>query len=83
MVESRDNTNWNFDRGPHNMIGGFSLSSGFNTALPIGFRPVPRGTPPSRQDASDFSVGQRHQIVVGRAVANRGKALGVDRPVDR
>ena len=39
------NTNWNFDRGPHNMIGGFSLSAGFNTALAIGHRPVPRGTP--------------------------------------
>jgi gluconate 2-dehydrogenase alpha chain len=39
------NSNWNFDRGPQGYIGGFSLSSGFNTALPIGHRPVPRGTP--------------------------------------
>jgi len=39
------NSNWAHDRGPHGYIGGFSLSSGFNTALPIGHRPVPRGTP--------------------------------------
>jgi gluconate 2-dehydrogenase alpha chain len=38
------NTNWNFDRGQQGWIGGYTLSSGFNTALPIGYRPVPRGT---------------------------------------
>jgi gluconate 2-dehydrogenase alpha chain len=39
------NSNWNFDRGSHGWIGGYTLASGFNTALPIGYRPVPRGTP--------------------------------------
>ncbi|AMN39474.1 GMC family oxidoreductase [Rhodoplanes sp. Z2-YC6860] len=39
------NINWAFDRGPHNFIGGYNVAGGFNTALPIGFRPVPRGTP--------------------------------------
>ena len=39
------NINWNFDRGPHGFIGGYNVAGGFNTALPIGFRPVPRGTP--------------------------------------
>ena len=39
------NINWNFDRGPHGYVGGFNIAGGFNTALPIGFRPVPRGTP--------------------------------------
>jgi gluconate 2-dehydrogenase alpha chain len=40
------NTNWDFDRAPHGFVGGYTIGSGFNTALPIGHRPVPRGTPP-------------------------------------
>jgi gluconate 2-dehydrogenase alpha chain len=39
------NINWDFDRAPHGFVGGYSMGSGFNTALPIGYRPVPRGTP--------------------------------------
>jgi gluconate 2-dehydrogenase alpha chain len=39
------NINWQFDRGPHGFVGGYNVGSGFNTALPIGYRPVPRGTP--------------------------------------
>ena len=39
------NTNWNFDRAKHGFIGGYNVGAGFNTALPIGYRPVPRGTP--------------------------------------
>ena len=39
------NINWAFDRGPHNFVGGYNVSGGFNTVLPIGYRPVPSGTP--------------------------------------
>ena len=39
------NSNWDFDRGPHGFVGGHIVASGFSTALPIGYRPVPRGTP--------------------------------------
>jgi gluconate 2-dehydrogenase alpha chain len=39
------NINWAFDRGPHGFVGGYNVAGGFNTALPIGYRPVPRGTP--------------------------------------
>jgi gluconate 2-dehydrogenase alpha chain len=39
------NINLSFDRGPHGFIGGYNVGSGFNSALPIGYRPVPRGTP--------------------------------------
>jgi gluconate 2-dehydrogenase alpha chain len=39
------NINWGFDRGPHGFVGAYNVGSGFNTALPIGYRPVPRGTP--------------------------------------
>ena len=27
------NSNWGFDRGPHNFIGGYNVSGGFNTVL--------------------------------------------------
>jgi len=39
------NINWGFDRGPHGFVGGYNVAGGFNSALPIGYRPVPRGTP--------------------------------------
>jgi gluconate 2-dehydrogenase alpha chain len=39
------NINWGFDRGPHGFVGAYNVGSGFNTALPIGYRPVPSGTP--------------------------------------
>jgi gluconate 2-dehydrogenase alpha chain len=39
------NIDWNFDRSKHGFIGGYTIGAGFNTVLPIGYRPVPRGTP--------------------------------------
>ena len=39
------NLNDAFDRGPFGFVGGYSIGAGFNTALPIDHRPVPRGTP--------------------------------------
>ena len=39
------NINWDFNRGKHGFVGGYTLGSGFNTALPISYRPLPRGTP--------------------------------------
>ena len=39
------NTNWAFDRAPLDFVGGYNVSGGFNTPLPIGYRPVPSGTP--------------------------------------
>jgi gluconate 2-dehydrogenase alpha chain len=39
------NQNWDFDRGKPGYVGGFIVAGGFNTALPIGYRPVPSGTP--------------------------------------
>ena len=37
--------NWNFDRTQGGFVGGYIVSAGHNTALPIGNRPVPSGTP--------------------------------------
>ncbi len=39
------NINLDFDRGPHGFVGGYNVGAGFNTPLPIGYRPVPSGTP--------------------------------------
>ena len=39
------NADWNFDRAPGGFVGGYIVSAGMNTALPIGYRPVPSGTP--------------------------------------
>ncbi len=35
------NINWAFDRAPHNFVGAYNVAGGFNTVLPIGYRPVP------------------------------------------
>ena len=41
------NANWEHDRSKHGgYVGGFIVAGAFNTALPIGYRPVPSGTPP-------------------------------------
>src|SRR5476649_19540 len=39
------NANREFDRGKAGFVGGYIVAAGFNTALPIGYRPVPSGTP--------------------------------------
>ena len=39
------NANMEFDRGKEGFLGGYTVAAGFNTTLPIGFRPVPIGTP--------------------------------------
>src|SRR2546427_566794 len=39
------NLNWDFDRGRHGFVGGDTIGAGFNFALPLGYRPVPSGTP--------------------------------------
>ena len=39
------NINWAFDRAPHGFVGGYVIGAGFNTVLPIGYRPGPSGTP--------------------------------------
>jgi len=39
------NTNWEFDRRPHNYIGGSTIAAGGSNGRPIGYRPLPAGTP--------------------------------------
>jgi gluconate 2-dehydrogenase alpha chain len=37
--------NVDFDRGPHGFLGGFTIGAGIFNGRPIGYRPVPPGTP--------------------------------------
>ena len=37
--------NWNFDRSGPGFVGGYIVSAGNNTSLPIGYHPTPGGTP--------------------------------------
>ncbi len=39
------NTNWEFDRRPHNYIGGSTIAAGGSNGRPIEYRPLPAGTP--------------------------------------
>ena len=76
------NTNWNFDRGPMGSLGGFTLSAGFNTALPIGSRPVPRGTPPWgtawKAATAKWYQGAMNINSSGSVMANRYNCFDLD-----
>jgi gluconate 2-dehydrogenase alpha chain len=39
------NVNWDFDRGPYGFVGGYNIGAGYTSPLPIGYHPVPHGTP--------------------------------------
>src|SRR5258706_10650641 len=39
------NTNWDFDRAKYGYVGGANISGGMTGGRPIGYRPVPAGTP--------------------------------------
>src|SRR5262245_26473662 len=39
------NLNWDFDRGKHGFVGGYTIGGGMTHGRPITFRPVPQGTP--------------------------------------
>jgi gluconate 2-dehydrogenase alpha chain len=44
-VAADDYNSDNFDHGPHGFVGGASITSAHTNARPIGYRPVPPGTP--------------------------------------
>lgn len=45
MMMDDFHANWDFDRGPHGFIGGYTVGAGLSNGRPIGFRPTPPGTP--------------------------------------
>ncbi len=76
------NVNWGFDRGPHGFVGAYNVSGGFNTALPIGYRPVPPGTPRwgsewKRATAKWYQTAMNISAA-GTVMANRSNYLDLD-----
>jgi len=45
MMMDDYHSNWDFDRGPHNFIGGATMGGGMFHGRPIEYHPVPPGTP--------------------------------------
>ncbi len=76
------NTNWAFDRGPHGFVGGYNMSAGFNTSLPIGNRPTPNGTPQwgTAWKAATAKYYQEGMNIgtSGSVMANRNNYLDLD-----
>jgi gluconate 2-dehydrogenase alpha chain len=76
------NTNWDFDREPHDFVGGYTVAGGFNTYLPIGWRPVPNGTPRwgtawKEATANGFQSAMRINAT-GSVMANRYNYYDLD-----
>jgi gluconate 2-dehydrogenase alpha chain len=71
-----------FDRARAGYAGGFIVRAGFNTALPIGYRPVPSGTPAwgtSWKAATQKWYDTAMQInMAGSVMANRHNYLDLD-----
>lgn len=76
------NLNWDFDRRPHNFVGGYTLAGGFNTFLPIAWRPVPNGTPrwgTAWKEATASGFESAMQInATGSVMANRYNYYDLD-----
>ena len=76
------NTNWAFDRAPHDFVGGYNVSGGFNTPLPIGYRPVPSGTPQWGSDWKRATAKWYQTAMVisasGSVMANRYNCYDLD-----
>ena len=76
------NTNLDFDREPHDFVGGYTVAGGFNTYLPIGWRPVPNGTPRwgtawKEATANGFQSAMRINAT-GSVMANRYNYYDLD-----
>ena len=74
------NTNLEFDRGKHGYVGGYSVSGGMTGGRPIGFRPVPAGTPQwgKAWKAATAKWYQRHEHRLERQ--RHGEPLQLLRP---
>ncbi len=64
VVADDFNANAAFDRGPLNAIGGAVLSAGHSNGRPIGYRPVPPGTP-AWGSAWKAATAQAYQRTMG------------------
>ena len=76
------NTNWDFDRRPHNYVGGSTIAAGGTNGRPIGYRPVPAGTPrwgtEWKRATRKWYQGAMAIGSSGSVMANRGNFLDLD-----
>jgi len=74
--------NWNFDRGPHGFIGGSTIGAGLSGGRPIGYRPVPPGTPAwGSKWKQETAKWYERAISIGGSgsvMPNRGNYLDLD-----
>ncbi len=75
-------TNWAFDRAPHGFIGGFYITSGGSNGRPIGYRPVPPGTPQWgsawKRAVAKWYQGATSIVTAGSVMPNRTNYLDLD-----
>jgi gluconate 2-dehydrogenase alpha chain len=76
-------TNWNFDRAPHGYVGGSYISVGGSNGRPIGYRPVPPGTPQWGSAWKRATAKWYHSALAiaasGSVMPNRYNYLDLDR----
>jgi gluconate 2-dehydrogenase alpha chain len=76
------NTNWQFDRGPHGFVGGANISGGMTNGRPIGYRPVPGGTPAWGKAWKDATAKWYNSAMTigasGSVMANRNNYYDLD-----
>ena len=74
--------NWNFDRGPHNYIGGSTIRVGIIGGRPIGYRPVPADTPQWgsawKRETAKWYQSALNVIGTGAMMPNRSNYLDLD-----
>ena len=63
------NINWGFDRAPHGFVGAYNIAGGFNTVLPIGYRPI---------------ADRQHRVEAARDVVGADESVRctVETPID-
>jgi gluconate 2-dehydrogenase alpha chain len=75
-------SNWEFDRGQYGYVGGSTLSGGMTNGRPIGFRPVPAGTPRWGKAWKSASAKWYNSAMTistsGRVMANRYNYYALD-----
>ena len=74
--------NWDFDRGPHGFIGGGTIGAGHFHGRPIGYRPLPPGTPrwgkEWKQASAKWYLRSMSVGGSGSVMPNRGNYFDLD-----
>lgn len=66
------NTNWEFDRRPHDYVGGSTIAAGGTNGRPIEYRPLPAGTP---RWGSEWKRAARQWYQGAMAIGSSGSVM--------